>query len=488
MRRIEGMIPVISSGDLTLDRALRVALGDVLGNIVPSGVGLNPPATPALMAGLTYEAWTRDAAINCWNMLNATHPEVARATLLGEVVRHGEGYRLRGQYWDAVVWVIGAWDHALWTGDRDFLALARQVAADWLAAMEHEEFDADLGLFRGPACFQDGVAGYADRYADAGGKSCILDWLHHHAGDRHPVGAGMPMHSLSTNCLYQRAYAILGEMDGLLGRDPDPHHSAMALRVQAGIRDHLWMPEQQRFRYMVDRWGTDDRQEGMGHAFAALFGLAPAGMLGRLAMAPAGLPCLTPGYPRYDGLGIGRHSGLVWPQVEGFAAEAAARTGEPGLAWAAIDRFTRRALRDGHFTECYHPDSGLPDGGVQEITPGEPEDWHAWCLGPRVGTAQGHPVHAWQSQPRTTWGATALWRLALRVLAGIDPRPDGLRIAPCLPPGAGPLHLTGLRWHGAELDIRIEPGSAHRVVIDGRQVEAVPCTATGRLSVLVAGR
>ena len=180
---------------------------------------------------------------------------------------------------------------------------------------------------------------------------------------------------------------------------------------------------------------------------------------------------------------MGRHSGLVWPQVEGFAAEAAARTGEPELAWATIDRFAARALRDGQFTECYHPQTGLPDGGVQEITPGQPEEWHAWCLGPRVGTAQGHPVHAWQSQPRTTWGATALWRLALRVLAGLDPRTDGLHIAPCLPPGAGPMHLRGIHWRNAELDLRIDAGHRHRLTVNGRPAAAVAPDATGTLAV-----
>ena len=482
------MLPVITTSDLTLDRALRAALGDVVGNIVPTGVGLLDPGTPALMAGLTYEAWTRDAAINSWNMLNAVDPETARNTLKGEVLRDGEGYRLRGQYWDAVVWVIGAWDHALWTGDRTFLAFAREVSAAWLARMEREEFSADLGLFRGPACFQDGVAGYADRYADAGGKSCILDWLHHHPRDRHPVGMGMPMHSLSTNCLYYHALTILGEMDRWLGRTPDAHHAALAAQLRAGILTHLWLPEQGRFRYMVDPWGADDRQEGLGHGLAALFGLMPERSLGRLATTPAGLPCVTPGYPRYDGLGIGRHSGLVWPHVEGFVAEAAARTGEPELAWATVARFAQRALRDGHYTECYHPQTGLPDGGVQEITVGAPEDWHSWCIGPQVGTAQGHPVHAWQSQPRTTWGATALWRLAIRVLAGLDPRPDGLHINPCLPPDAGPMHLRGIHWRGAVLDIRIDAGTRHRLMVDGRPTAAIGPDATGALSIhLVAG-
>ncbi|MFM2091004.1 MAG: hypothetical protein RLZZ127_1493 [Planctomycetota bacterium] len=476
-------LPAIATGDLILDRALRAALGDIAGNIVPASIGLLDPGTPVLMAGLTYEAWTRDAAINCWGALNALDPATARATLRGEVVRTDGAWRMRGQYWDAAVWTIGAWDHALWTGDRAFLAFAREASADWLARMEREEFSPELGLFRGPAFFQDGVAGYPDRYADAGGGSCILDWVAHHPAERHPLGTGLPMHALSTNAIHARAYGILGEMDRALGTTPDPHHAAMAARVRDGIMAHLWMPERGRFRYLADPWGGDDRQEGAGHAFASLFGIGPAAAVLELDTAPAGLPCLTPGYPRYAGLGIGRHSGLVWPHVEGLVAEAAARAGRPEAAWAALARMAGRIHRDGMVTECYDPVTGLPDGGVQEIDPGAPADWHAWCLEGRVGTAQGHPVHRWRSQPRVCWGAATLWRLVLRILAGLDPAPDGLRIRPCLPPGAAPLHLSGIRWHGAILDIRIEPGRVHRMTVDGRPADRVPAGVEGRIAV-----
>jgi glycogen debranching enzyme len=481
-------LPVITTGDLATDRALRCALGDVLGNYAPADVGLIEPGTTVLMAGLTYESWTRDAAFNCWGMLNATDPATARATLRAEVLRGPDGYRMRGQYWDAAVWIIAAYDHAMWTGDQTFLRFARQVGADHLARMEREELSPQLGLFRGPSCFNDGVSGYDDRYADCAGKSCILDWVVAHPAERHPVGTGLPMHALSTNCLYQRAYAVLGEMDRWLGQPADPHHAAMAATVADGIRRHLWDAGAGRFRHCVDPWGADERQESLGTALAVLFGLGSDGLIGRMHHEPAGLPSIWPTHARYTGLtgdrpSIGRHSGLVWPHVEGFAAEAAARSGEPAIAWATLRRFAQRALRDGQFTECYHPLDGMPDGGVQEIDPGAPEDWHAWCLGPRVGTFAGTPIHQWQSQPRTTWGSVALWRLVLRVVAGLDPGPDGLRIAPRLPPGASPLRLSGIRWREAVLDIRIEPGHRHRLLIDGRPAEAVPGDAVGDMDV-----
>jgi trehalose/maltose hydrolase-like predicted phosphorylase len=73
--------------------------------------------------------------------------------------------------------------------------------------------------------------------------------------------------------------------------------------------------------------------------------------------------------------------------------------------------------------------------------------------------------------------------LALRVLAGLDPRPDGLHITPCLPSGAGPLHLRGIRWRSAELDIRIDPGRSHRLTINGRPATVITPDTTGTLLV-----
>lgn len=483
-------LPCLASDSLDLDRAFRIAVGDVLGNVVPSQTGLAGGA-PVLMAGLTYEAWTRDAAINVWNGLPAFWPDLARATLLGELAPREGVPEPRGQYWDAVVWVIGAWQHYLWTGDRGFLATARAAAGAWLARMEREERDAD-GIFRGGACFQDGISAYADRYADAGGKSCILDWVAHHPRDRAAVGAGLPLRALSTNCLYLRAYEIARDMDRALGRAPDPAHAVAAQALRVAMRRVFWRADTGRFRYYDDPWGGDDRQEGMGHAFALLFGLAddPAAVVRRIQRAPAGLPCVWPGYPRYDGVvdgnrrRYGRHAGLVWPQVQAFWGEACARAGCWEEAWTEMRALRDKALRDGQFAECYHPDDGLPEGGVQEIEPGAPEDWHRWCLRERHGDLPGGPLLRWVSQPRTTWGATGFLRLVLHLCAGLTPCADRLEIRPRLPPGLSRLSLTGLRWRAATLDLTINTGAPAGLALDDVAVDALAPDLAGRHQVI----
>lgn len=474
-------LPHLSTDSLQTDRTFRIAVGDALGNIVPSCTGL-AGGRPSLMAGLTYEAWTRDAAINTWNGLPAFWPEIARDTLLGEVNAQKE---LRGQYWDAVVWVTGAWQYFLWSGDLEFLALAREVSANWLARMEREELGED-GLFRGAACFQDGISGYGDRYAVAGGSSCITDWVAANPDERAQPGVGLPMRSLSTNCLYLNAYDLIGKMDAALGRTPDGKYAAFAAKLRAAILKNFCM-ESGLFRYSVDPWGTDDRQEGMGHAYALMFGLVsdPAAFVNAVARTPHGIACLWPGYGRYDGTvdgdraRIGRHSGLVWPQVQALWADACAGAGCHEAAFAEMDHLAKKALRDGNFYECYHPDDGLPEGGVQEIEPGSPADWHEWCLMERHEDLPGGPLLRWVSQPRTTWGATGYLRLVLNICAGLRPQADRLEISPHLLSGMDHLHLAGLRWRAATLDLHVTRSGKSGLLLDGGPVAAIPADLTG---------
>jgi glycogen debranching enzyme len=484
------LMPFLNSDSLDLNRAFRIAVGDVLGNVVPNHVGL-AEGQPALMAGLTYEAWTRDAAINTWNGLPAFWPAVARSTLLGELAPRNGQPEPRGQYWDAVVWVIGAWQYYLWTGDREFLATARSASVAWLTRMQREEQSAD-GLFRGPACYGDGVSAYGDRYAEVGGKSCILDWVAQHPKDRAAQGFGLPMRTLSTNCLYMRAFEIITAMDQALGLTADPSLAAQAQQLRQAIQQVFWCDALGRFRYYDDPWGTDDRQEGMGHAFALLFGLVndPATMIARVYRSAAGLPCVWPGYPRYEGLvdgnrqRYGRHAGLVWPQVQAFWTEACARAGCWPETWAELDTLMAKALRDGNFAECYHPDDGLPEGGVQEIEPGQPEDWHRWCLRERHELLPGGPLLRWVSQPRTTWGATGMMRIMLHVCAGLTPMTDRMLVRPKLPPGVKQLSLTNVQWRQATLDFTILGTGTPSLHLDGNPVEDISAELAGRHQVV----
>lgn len=441
-------LPYLNTDNRQINAAFRVAMGDIVGNIQPFQDGLLEKPLPCILAGLEYDTpWTRDTAINIWNGAGLIFPEASRNTLLSVLERFPGGeVRIGGQYWDAVIWVTGAWAYYLYTGDRDMLALAFEAARNSLAHFEAAEFNPAAGLFRGPACYGDGVAAYPDRYAETGGSSSILAWPQCNPDKVSTPGMGIPMQTLSTNCLYYNAYRLMNEMARELGQQEDPAWQHKAEQLKTAINQRLWDPERGMYRYLDDPWGGSDHQEGMGSSFALLMGVASPEqarqVLAKQHITPYGIPCVWPSFARYrrDSNSFGRHSGTVWPHIQGFWAEAAARAGAADLFRHELFKLAELAVRDGMFAEIYHPLSGEIYGGLQEGTP----DWQ------------------WHSCRRQTWSATAFVRMVLMGLLGMDFSARGISFRPTLPEGIGRLALRGLPYRAATLHIRVS-GSGSRV-------------------------
>jgi len=460
MAVFNGNMPGIQTDNVTLNNAWRIAIGDLAGNVVWAKAGLLKAPAPVLFAGLFYDKpWTRDAAINAWNGASLLMPEVSGNTLRSVIERKGQALTIGGDYWDAIIWSTGAWRHYLYTGDREFLALALRVTIQALTRFEAEEFDPRIGLFRGPACYGDGVSAYPDAYADAGGSSSILKWPAHNPDKRSQPGYGLPMFSLSTNCLYYNAYRVLERMAGELGLPRDPRPRAQAERLKRAINRHFWNARRGGYQYLTGSLGSCDRQEGLGHAFALLFGVADCRqarqVLARQHIAPAGIPCVWPAFSRYtrrDRRSYGRHSGTVWPHIQGFWAQAMAEAGRPDLFGHELRQLARHIDRDSQCVEIYHPQTGKPYGGWQED--------------------DGKGVVLWSACRRQTWSATALIRMVLLGLIGLRIGPRGMRFAPCLPVGIGKITLSGLRYRNMMLTVSVAgPGQKiKRASINGRTV------------------
>lgn len=440
-------LPALQTGRPDLDAAFRIALGDIAGNIRPHRGELDDEPRPCLLAGLDYDKpWTRDAAFNTWYAAAALAPDVARNTLQSVLTRDEHGLRVGGEYWDAVVWIVGAWNLYLHTGDPSFLAQAAETSRNTLRYFESTEQDPRDGLFRGGACFQDGVAGYPDRFAEST-TSGIADYVRRHPETRVRPGYGLPMKALSTNVLYAEAYRLAGKMADALGK-PDPSWSGRAEQLRAAIRTHFWNNATGTFRYLLDADEDPARQEGFGHAFALLFDVAtPAqvqSVLRRQHLTAHGIPCVWPVYPRYAnaaGTSFGRHSGTIWPQVNAAWSAAATRHGRPDLAWNEIQLLAAKAARDSQFAEIYHPLDGRIYGGLQEM----PQD--------------GKGIVEWTSCRRQTWCATGFLHMITHTLFGLRPGVDGLHIAPWLPTGLERAELRGWPYRGARLDLTVVRGT-----------------------------
>ena len=226
---------------------------------------------------------------------------------------------------------------------------------------------------------------------------------------------------------------------------------------------------------MVGPLGKCDHQEGLGSAYAILFGIADAkqteAIFENQHITPAGIPCGWPNFSRYeskDGKSFGRHIGTVWPQIQGFWADAAARAGKPEVFGHELFNLAAHAVRDKQFAEIYHPVTGEIYGGLQE---------------------NGGKIVLWNATSRQTWSATAYIRMVFMGLAGMRFDTDGVRFQPVMPKGVGNVHLSNIRYRKMALDVTVE-GNGSKIKqcrINGKEAKEcfLPADGEGRKAVTI---
>ncbi len=437
-------IPQLITNNIEVNKAFRIAVSDIVANITLHSSSLFDESKEVIYAGIGYnKPWTRDASINVWNSAGVLFPEASKNTLISVLTKDEEyGVRVGGEYWDAIIWVTGAWNFYLYTKDREFLEFVYQVSKNTIRYFEDTEFDEELNLFRGPACYGDGVAAYPDIYAKSG-ESGIASFTNALPQYKAQNGEGCPMHTLSTNCLYYSAYNLMGKMENATGRETTPEYVIKAERLKDAINKHFWMEDKGYYRYIVDNFGNCEHQEGLGHSFAILFDVADEEKTGRILknqyITKEGIACVWPCFDRYLNYGekeFGRHSGTVWPHVEAFWADAATKGRRYDLLEKEFDCMTKRVMRDGHFAEIYHPETGEIYGGVQEF--------------------QGKGITTWISEVKQTWSATGYIRMILFDVIGLDLSGDKISVNPNLISGIKKLELKNITLRNKLYDICVD--------------------------------
>ena len=400
-------------------------------NIVPGRTPTEPPFF--LQAGGGYDTpWTRDSAINTWQAAAWLAPEVARDTLGMVLDPDGERVVWDTQWWDQIIWVLGARGLALVTGDRAWAERSYRIGVATLLRLDERCFEPASGLYRGPAVMADGISGYPQQLHDPAraGESFVLD----HPATHH-------LHSLSTNATYVMALSALGDLAEVVGADA-AHWRRRSGELARRVMDAFWREEEGRFGYLLVDGRLTGEQEGLGVALALLSGTATAeqarATVAGVRHAPRGLPAVVPAFEGYDADHFGRHGAALWPMIMGVWAQAVAATGDAAAFGAELDRLCGLFEGSGmEFFEVYHPVTGVPDGG--------------WQTG-----------RQWRSEPDQTWSATTLLGTVLHGLAGLHPAPSGLALRPCLPPGTGRLDLLGVPWRGQAFDLLLH-GTGSRV-------------------------
>lgn len=451
--------PFFITDNKKINSAYRMAVSTLSANILPFKDGVLENAEPVIIAGLGYSTpWTRDAAINTWNAGGLICPTVAKNTLLSVISKNENGFFIEGEYWDRIIWVIGAWQYYLYTGDIEFLKIALSATENSLEFFEKTEFSEEYGLFRGPACYGDGVAAYPDIYAKHG-KAGIMSFASECRDLCEGVGVGIPMHTLSTNCLYYEAYVLADKMRKEFGYAPQ--YVEKADKLKNAINKHFWDETKKTYNYICDKFGGSDASEGMGLSFVILFDIASdeqkKEVLNNIYVSSHGIPCVYPSFSRYDtndGFGCGRHSGTVWPHIQGFFASAAAKNERKDLFENEFVAQTNNALKYGQFAEIYHPETGEIYGGLQE--------------------SKSEGIRYWESQPWQTWSATAYLRNIYFDILGMKFDTDGIRFFPV---GSELFYkgtLSNLKYRNSILSITVK-GNGNRIQsfkINGEESEA----------------
>lgn len=260
--------------------------------------------------------WTRDISYATMLSLAYLDPERCITSLMQKVsdkrIIQDTG---TGGAWpvssDRVVWVIAAWEIYKYTGDKEWLEEAFQIAITSLKADSKTIPDLSTGLIRGESSFLDWR------------KQTYPTWME-------PADIYGSL-NLGTNAAYCQALKVAGKMAQELGEEDT--FSSRAEELRKNINEKMWLDDNGYFgQYLYGRYfiSVSPRAEALGEAFTVLFDIAEEErkikVLQNTPVTPFGITCIypqIPGIPPY-------HNNGIWPFVQAFwtLANAELKQGE----------------------------------------------------------------------------------------------------------------------------------------------------------------
>lgn len=411
-----------------------------------------------LKAGGNYGGeWTRDISINGWNAASLLRPKIVEYSLWKVTVNNRSV--VGHEYWDKIIWVIGAWNHYLVTGDIVFLKQAYLTSKATMTEMENYAFEINYGLFMGPAVFQDGIAGYEEPVYDPEIK------MTHVLKHRNACA----IKCLSTNAVYYKAYILLAKMAKKFEPEAVAVFSQKAMLLKDNIRRYFFNEKTGELYYLIDHRGYPHNfTEGLGISYATIFDLLTAEeakkIIANAYQSKYGLPCVYPHFKRFNDRCPGRHNVMVWPFINAFYGEACVKTGNYEKFWFEVNNVANLAINKGQndFIEVYDPVTGEPSGG--------------WQIG------KTHPIRHNQ-----TWNATGYIRMFLNSVFGINLEENGIYFTPLGIPGMKKIRLENIPYRDAILNITVYGygNRVKKVLINGKkQNEAfLPTIVKGKINI-----
>lgn len=343
---------------------------------------------------------------------------------------------------DRAVWVLGAWEVYLATGDKDWLKQSYEVVRHSLSQDEAMIYDHTTGLVYGeaslPYCRKEVYPAWMQP-ADIAQSEC-----------------------LSNNALFFRANEIASRMAQLCGDGGvAAHFKQVADAIKEGINNYLWIESAGYYgQYLYGRVNktVSTRSETLGEALCIIFGIADAQRAQRIVnsipSSPYGMTCFNPQIPDIYTL----HNNAIWPHTQAY--------------WLWASALTRCPQAVTHGLASVYRTTALMATNMEN-----------------TDATTGTCNTAYNSGSALLSVAANL-SIPLRVFAGINMNEEGITIQPLVPKGwMSKKQLTNLKYRKAILDITIQ-GYGDRVsafYIDGKKLKEpfVSSSMNGRHSVRI---
>ena len=343
---------------------------------------------------------------------------------------------------DRAVWVLGAWEVYLATGDKDWLKQSYEVVRHSLSQDEAMIYDHTTGLVYGeaslPYCRKEVYPAWMQP-ADIAQSEC-----------------------LSNNALFFRANEIASRMAQLCGDGGvAAHFKQVADAIKEGINNYLWIESAGYYgQYLYGRVNktVSTRSETLGEALCIIFGIADAQRAQRIVnsipSSPYGMTCFNPQIPDIYTL----HNNAIWPHTQAY--------------WLWASALTRCPQAVTHGLASVYRTTALMATNMEN-----------------TDATTGTCNTAYNSGSALLSVAANL-SIPLRVFAGINMNEEGITIQPLVPKGwMSKKQLTNLKYRKAILDITIQ-GYGDRVsafYFDGKKLKEpfVSSSMNGRHSVRI---
>ena len=343
---------------------------------------------------------------------------------------------------DRAVWVLGAWEVYLTTGDKDWLKQSYEVVRHSLSQDEAMIYDHTTGLVYGeaslPYCRKEVYPAWMQP-ADIAQSEC-----------------------LSNNALFFRANEIASRMAQLCGDGGvAAHFKQVADAIKEGINNYLWIESAGYYgQYLYGRVNktVSTRSETLGEALCIIFGIADAQRAQRIVnsipSSPYGMTCFNPQIPDIYTL----HNNAIWPHTQAY--------------WLWASALTRCPQAVTHGLASVYRTTALMATNMEN-----------------TDATTGTCNTAYNSGSALLSVAANL-SIPLRVFAGINMNEEGITLQPLVPKGwMSKKQLTNLKYRKAILDITIQ-GYGDRVsafYIDGKKLKEpfVSSSMNGRHSVRI---